>query len=204
MAFILLLGLSFFSAQTPYFPWDLQITLWAQHISFPGLYGLMWWVSYPGFPNQLYFFLAVILIVLAVCKKWREFWYEIIIMISVGGFGYLVKYLVNRPRTYLPSIQTTHLALQGGKYSFPAGHVQSYVAILGFLTYVVWEKTGGKGWLARLQLIFYILLIILIGPSRIYLGEHWASDVLGGYLLGIVILFLAIFFYQRTGKALQK
>ncbi len=42
-------------------------------------------------------------------------------------------------------------------------------------------------------------MIVLIGPSRMFLGEHWASDVLGGYLLGSLTLSLTIFFY-RWGK----
>jgi undecaprenyl-diphosphatase len=49
---------------------------------------------------------------------------------------------------------------------------------------------------ATLQLVLGAL-ILLVGPSRIYLGAHWASDVIGGYLLGAVWLYLSIQIYGR-------
>jgi undecaprenyl-diphosphatase len=48
--------------------------------------------------------------------------------------------------------------------------------------------------------LFFVAMIALIGPSRIYLGQHWASDVLGAYLLGTLTLVANIAFY-RWGKS---
>ena len=93
---------------------------------------------------------------------------------------WVVKALVRRPRPGDPHVHVlTHL----GTYSFPSGHVVTYVACYGFLAYLAWIEV-------RLPIVRWAIvaaclaLVVLIGPSRIYLGAHWASDVLGAYLLG--------------------
>ena len=59
----------------------------------------------------------------------------------------------------------------------------SYVALFGFLAYLAWIALRSRvlRWAA---VSLCVVLLVLVGPSRIYLGAHWASDVLGGYLLG--------------------
>jgi len=54
-----------------------------------------------------------------------------------------------------------------------------------------------KQWWHYLLLIIPALFVILVGPSRIYLGDHWASDVLGGYLFGGLLLGITLWIYLR-------
>jgi len=73
-----------------------------------------------------------------------------------------------------------------------------YLGFLGFIGFLVFSLL--KPSLKRsLLLVLFGGLILLIGVSRIYLGEHWASDVLGSYLLGSLTLVATIQFY-RWGK----
>jgi len=55
----------------------------------------------------------------------------------------------------------------------------------------------GKAWWRILLLVVSALFVVLVGPSRIYLGDHWASDVLGSYLIGGVLLGIALWIYVQ-------
>ena len=73
--------------------------------------------------------------------------------------------------------------------SFPSGHSAASFALFGFLTYVlVRERTGPK----VLVLVGGLVIVILVGLSRLILGEHYFSDVLSGYLVGAVSVVLGI------------
>ncbi len=76
-------------------------------------------------------------------------------------------------------------------FSFPSGHATVAVAFYGFIAYFLIRQIGT--WRSRLNLSFAaIMLIAAIGFSRLYLGVHFLSDVLGGYLLGILWLIIGI------------
>jgi len=80
-------------------------------------------------------------------------------------------------------------------YSFPSGHVMFYVAYFGFLwflVYTLFKDTPRR----TVALVGLGLFVVLVGPSRIYLGAHWASDVIGAYLLGILVLFAIVHVYH--------
>lgn len=72
-------------------------------------------------------------------------------------------------------------------FSFPSGHATLAVVLYGFIIYYFWKKTSSRS-AKNFLLAFGIVLILAIGFSRIYLGVHYLSDVLGGYLLGIIWL----------------
>ena len=76
-------------------------------------------------------------------------------------------------------------------YSFPSGHSMVSMAFYGYLIYLVYKNIKNK-YLKWILIIVLSILIILIGISRIYLGVHYTSDVLGGYLLSVSYLVLFI------------
>ena len=76
-------------------------------------------------------------------------------------------------------------------FSFPSGHAAIAVTFYGFITYILIKST--KQWKLKTNAFFVgMLLIMLIGFSRLYLGVHYASDVWGGYLAGAIWLIIAI------------
>lgn len=196
-AFIATLVLVFLGGEAHriiYFPFDLVISKAFQSHSDKVLDLLFNSVSYLGFPSQVYFFSALIVALLGLKKMYLEMKLMAINILVSGAFSTLIKRLVNRPRVEEKLLNVFHKGLEGGKYSFPAGHVVSFVAIFGFLA-IIFIKKGGR--LGKLFTAICILLIILIGPSRIYLGEHWTSDVIGGYLVGSIVLALVSFVYFK-------
>ena len=82
---------------------------------------------------------------------------------------------------------------------FPSGHAMFSIMVLGLLAYFIFINVKNHI-LRTVILIGLVALILLIGVSRVYLGVHWPSDVVGGYIIGGALLTGLIWFY-RTRKA---
>jgi len=95
-----------------------------------------------------------------------------------------VKALVARPR---PSAALVHVTTRLTDPSFPSGHALHYTVFYGFLAVMLATAYKPSGWRTVL-IVVCIALIALVGVSRVYLGEHWTSDVIGGYLIGALYL----------------
>ena len=106
--------------------------------------------------------------------------------------NWLIKYLVARPR---PTASLVDVIQHAGGSSFPSGHVMSYVAFWGLLFSFGIILFKGNHWWRSALLIVSGLFVVLVGPSRIYLGDHWASDVLGAYLIGGLLLGGSLWIY---------
>lgn len=78
--------------------------------------------------------------------------------------------------------------------SYPSGHAMSATAFYGFLIYLIFQIKMAK-WLRVVLTVFFTLLILAIGFSRIYLGVHYPSDVAGGFIAGLIwVAFCIILF----------
>jgi len=175
---------------------DVQFSQEVQEDQNPLLDSLMKFVSWFGyFPGSgiiilssasLFFFF----------KYRREALYILFTMIC-SVIGSVIKVLVNRPR---PSEPLVHIVQKVSQQSFPSGHVLFYVVFFGFLTVLMYNlKTIPK--IIRIIVSFVSMILIFAIPfSRIYLGAHWFTDVLGGLLVGILCLYLLCFFYFKLAS----
>ena len=105
----------------------------------------------------------------------------------------LLKYIIQRPRP-----EGYRLIVESG-YSFPSGHSMVSMAFYGLIIYLIWKMVKNK----RIKYVacgILGFLIPMIGFSRIYLGVHYASDVIGGFAISIVYLLL---FTNMTRSILQ-
>lgn len=132
----------------------------------------------------LYFtILSFLVVVLAKRKKTK-----LLIPINIGLvtiINLIIKEIIKRPR---PSV--TRLVKESG-YSFPSGHAMTSMAFYGFLIYLIYKRIQNK-YLKWALIIVLCILIFLIGFSRIYLGVHYASDVISGFIAGAIYLIIFI------------
>lgn len=187
--------LTFLVKTMPSFAIDLQITKAIQTINFPFFAAFMSMVSWPGFGPQASIITALtILLIYALGLHWEAVMALFAAVFSTG-VNVLVKDLIQRPR---PLAGLVNVIDTLNSYSFPSGHVMFYLGFLGFIGFLVFSLMKPS-----IKRSFFLILIgvpvVLVGISRIYMGEHWASDVLGSYLLGSLTLVATIQFY-RWGK----
>ena len=187
--------LTFIVKTTPSFPIDIQITRTIQLINFPLFSVIMNLISWPGFSPQA--FIIPVLIVLVI-YTFGLHWEALIALAAAllpGVVNVLVKEFIRRPRPTTDLVDVFRIL---DSYSFPSGHVMFYVGFFGFLWFLIFTLLRDS--LPRMLLLGLLGgLILLVGISRIYLGQHWASDVLGAYLLGGITL-AAILQLYRWGK----
>jgi len=109
-------------------------------------------------------------------------------LIAVGteAIIFLVKIWFHRPRPLLA-------VFLENTFSFPSGHSAIALAFYGYLAYILLKLFNTQ---RLVILISFSLLIAFIGFSRLYLGVHYLSDVLVGYLVGLIVLSLGIYFYR--------
>jgi membrane-associated phospholipid phosphatase len=189
--FVVLAALAHFHA---YFPIDLTITRALQRNQAPFFAALMYGLSWLGFlPQVFYLGLATIVAMFIAGLRW-----EALAASFAGGVSalvVLVKLIVYRPR---PSADLVHVLNQLLSPSFPSGHVTQFTAFCGFLLFLTYSLLKPS----PVRVVLMVVLgsiVALMGPSRIYLGQHWFSDVMGAYVLGSLWLVLTIKLY-RWGK----
>jgi len=142
------------------------------------------WVTILADPKVLVVVSLASLILLFIWNKRNVIPGLLLSLISSGALVFIGKDFFVRPRPNTAIVLET-------SYSFPSGHSTMAVALYGFIIYLIWKsKFKQKN---KLLVSFILLLIIgLIGISRIYLGVHYISDVWGGFLLGTLCLLLSI------------
>jgi membrane-associated phospholipid phosphatase len=190
-------GLLTFMVKTlPSFAIDLQITKAIQTINIPIFAFLMTIASWPGFtPQSMIITGLIILLIYSFGLHWEAVMAFIAAAFSIA-INVLVKDLIQRPR---PASNLVNVIETLNSYSFPSGHVMFYLGFFGFIGFLAFSLL--KPSLNRsFILVLFGSLILLIGISRIYLGQHWASDVLGAYLLGSLTL-VAIIQVYLWGKS---
>lgn len=104
---------------------------------------------------------------------------------------FLMKFFLQRERPLVPLIAKVH------GYSFPSGHTFTSVTFYGIIAYIIYKNVKSKT-LKWVLIGACIILIFLVGFSRVYLRLHYASDVIAAFCLGLIWLLLAKWFLVKT------
>jgi membrane-associated phospholipid phosphatase len=182
----------------PYFGWDVTVSRAVQSAPWPGVEGLMRAVSLAG--DNLFLSSALVglaCLALLALRARREAAFLLGLVLVGQGLKIGLKNLIGRPR---PSADVVNVLLEDVKevYSFPSGHTVHYVVFFGFLWYLTFALVKSP-WLRWPLLVLFGGMVVLVGVARIYLGAHWVSDVVGGYLLGGAVLAAGVALYRRDG-----
>lgn len=123
--------------------------------------------------------------------KWKSEAYFILASGSLAGIIIMVmKLIYHRHR---PTLE--HLVFAPG-FSFPSGHALGSIMIFGALALILMGRVHSRGAKLAIQILI-AMFIILVGLSRIYLGVHFPSDVIGGFVLGYGVLNLLYYYYNQ-------
>ena len=120
-------------------------------------------------------------------------------LIVISLLNWILKNIVQRPRP-----NEFRLIDERG-YSFPSGHSMISMAFYGFIIYLIYKNIQNK-YIKCITIIILSILIFLIGLSRIYLGVHYTSDVLAGFLISIAYLNVITSFIKNyiNNKEMEK
>lgn len=108
----------------------------------------------------------------------------------VTALNQLLKQILQRPRP------TGYRLIEESGYSFPSGHSMISVAFYGLVIYLVYKNVNNK-YLKWTLITLLSLLILTIGFSRIYVGVHYFTDVVGGFFLALAYLIVYIYIYNK-------
>lgn len=144
---------------------------------------------------QIMIFIIFILTILFIILKKKVYIVPLYVS-SIGGiiFSGIGKMIIKRirPEGFIP-------VYIEDSFSFPSSHATIAVAVFGVLAYFF--IVNAKNLKTKINIAFGCLIFIaLIGLSRLYLGVHYLSDILGGYLLGLLWLIIAIFIFEWRGR----
>ena len=158
----------------------------------------MFWkfITHSGDRDTVILFGVVLLLVKSLRKKYGVKF--VIAALSSTALYQVMKYIFQRPR---PDIALR--LIEQGEYSFPSGHSMNCLVSYGILAYLLLRYCENRK-LAKLLSIGLGLIIILIGLSRVYVGVHFPTDVIGGWSLGIAVLVAMMYAFEKFDGRYEK
>ena len=190
-------ALSFAAHIFAVFPFDLKISHELREVKGPVFALVMEGVSVPGDTWMGMVMIGTVFAFLLARGMVPE---AVFVLATTTNFilTSVLKVLVGRPRPPDFFLDPADIFQPVNQFSFPSGHVLFFVVFFGFLAYLAWVHLAG--YVQTLVITACGTLILLIGASRVYLGAHWASDVLGSYIIGVLWLFVLILGYQLVSR----
>ncbi|SDF61556.1 undecaprenyl-diphosphatase [Dyadobacter soli] len=170
---------------------DLEVSEEVQEQSHALLDTFMRAVSWPGNPPYSVMMVTGVAGLFYFLKCRREAMFFMLTLIS-GVISWSLKILINRPG---PTQDLVRIIEKARYQSFPSGHTLFYTVFFGFLILVMVNQKTLPTAVRTSVAVFSAAMIFLVGISRVYLGAHWLTDVLAGFMIGIVCLFALGHFY---------
>ena len=189
---LIALALSVSASGVSRLPGDLQIVRWIQSLSTPWLDNVMEMMKFLGRDYVVVGSILILAAGLALARRWQE-GLAFLSALVLEGMLLLIKVIVDRPR---PPEELVSVMDSASGLSFPSGHAYHAVLFWGLLLALVVIRLS-RPWLRRGMALLLVASIFLTAVSRVYLGAHWPSDVLGSVMLGIPSVALLFYMCQR-------
>jgi undecaprenyl-diphosphatase len=170
---------------------DDSLITWIQGMESQGMtrwMELFTWIG-SGIPVVIITILSMVVLYVFLRHR-RELLFLGCVIAGSAILNSLLKLMFQRARP------TIHRIIEVSGYSFPSGHSMAAFSLYGGLAFLIWKHiptVAGR----VLMIIVSAMFILMIGMSRIYLGVHYPSDVVGGYFMSGCWLAVCIWFYQR-------
>jgi undecaprenyl-diphosphatase len=136
----------------------------------------------------------VFALVFFIFKYLKEGFFILSCILS-GGVSYVLKMLIDRPR---PTVDFVRIVEETHYQSFPSGHVLFYTVFFGSLMIIALYSKILKNSFKILIALVCLSMIVLGAVSRIYLGAHWFTDVIGGFIVGVLFVMITGSIYIRS------
>ena len=168
---------------------DTTLSNFFTNLRSPGLTGFYKFITDLGdtFGYVIVFSISTVFFYLKF-KNWKYVAQIALVMILALGSNLLLKNTINRARPISEHLVTVKTL------SFPSGHATMAMAFYGFLIYLIFMFSMNK-WVKSILITILAFIILNIGISRIYLGVHYPSDILGGFIAGFIwVIFCVMIF----------
>lgn len=130
----------------------------------------------------------LLLVIYRLYRNWHEVLLFIVVLSGSTALNLFLKYSFKRERPL------SQLVTETG-FSYPSGHMMAAVSLYGIITFLFWKHIQ-TFWRRILLLILCTMMILIIGFSRIYLGVHYTSDIIGAFLISGMWLYVTIRVYR--------
>lgn len=187
---ICLSALTFAIQRHPLNQFDLNVAAFIQHFESLGLTKVMEFFSFIG-STKIVIIIAILTMgfLYFILGHRRELLFLVFTLGGAAILNKLMKLYIQRER---PSI---HRLIEETGYSFPSGHTMAAFALYGAIMYLLWRHIASRSGRALL-IALSCFMILMIGLSRIYLGVHHPSDIIGALLASGLWFILMIRLYQ--------
>lgn len=143
---------------------------------------------------SFYGFIACVVIFFLFANKKFALNFLICYLISICC-NYILKFIIARPRPYVVDGSIIN-KLEAVGSSFPSGHTLSATIICFYISYFVLKNVKNK-FLKVFIILFLFICVCFVAFSRMYLGQHYLSDTLAGFVLGLIFSFAGLFCFKK-------
>ncbi|PIS01648.1 MAG: hypothetical protein COT84_00990 [Chlamydiae bacterium CG10_big_fil_rev_8_21_14_0_10_35_9] len=143
------------------------------------------------FDTPYFFFCLIPFVIIGISYRWGVRFFYLTILNGIVNYSLKIYFQVPRPCSIEPKLALVHVS----NYSFPSGAAQ-YSIILAGLLIATWRSSWAK--------VVGVSYVLIIGFSRVYLGVHYPTDILFGWVVGGTVLFLFLKLYQPLEKLIKK